>query len=132
MVYSTLAMSDNFDIIIDDSGYMRIDTDSMAIVDRIRLDLSCNSDWILDETLGVGWLTENNKGLLQYKQSELAIITAIEKKLMTINGVKEINSITLSPIGNRGIKININVKTILNDNIDITSEVRNGFNEKRV
>lgn len=123
MIYNTLAMSDDFDIIIDDSGYIKIDEDNQAVADRLKFELSSNDSWKLDLTLGLNWVDENNNGLLQYKSSEVAIVNALEKKIPTLNGVKEIKEITLNPKKDRGLQIYITVVTTLNEEITIYSEV---------
>lgn len=123
MIYKTLAMSDDYDLIIDDNGYIKIDEDSPAVADRLKIELASNNSWYLDLTLGINWVDANGTGLLQYKNSEVSIVNAIEKKLSSINGVKEIKEMTLNPKGERGLQIYITVVTTLNEEINIYSEV---------
>lgn len=122
-IYNTVAVSDNFDIIIEDNGFIKMNNNSDAVADRLKFEMSSNDSWELDLTLGLNWVDENGNGLLQYKNNEPAIVSALEKKLSTINGVKEIREITLTPIGDRNLAIYVTVVTELDDIIKIKSEV---------
>lgn len=119
----TIAVSDDFDIIITDNGMIKIDDESLAVKDRLLFEISSNNSWKYDKGLGINWVDEYGTGLLQVKNSEPAIINALEKKLANISGVKEIKSITLSPVGDRGLSIIVVVETFDNEEITIRSEV---------
>lgn len=119
----TVAVSDDFDIIITDNGMIKIDDESYAVKDRLLFEISSNNSWKYDKSLGINWVDEYGTGLLQVKNSEPAIVNAIEKKLSNISGVKEIKSITLAPVGDRGLSIIVVVETFENKEITIRSEV---------
>lgn len=119
----TVAVSDDFDIIITDNGMIKIDDESYAVKDRLLFEISSNNSWKYDKNLGINWVDEYGTGLLQVKNSEPAIVNAIEKKLSNISGVKEIKSITLAPVGDRGLSTIVVVETFENKEITIRSEV---------
>lgn len=123
-ILDTLAIDDTFDIIIDDSGYVAIDKEQYAVIDRVKFELSSNNNWVLDSMLGINWVNEYGNGLLQYKDSEESIVSALEKKIMTISGVREIKSITLNPVGDRKLKIIIVIQTENGQDITVTNEVK--------
>ena len=123
-ILDTLAIDDTFDIIIDDSGYVAIDKEQYAVIDRVKFELSSNNNWDLDSMLGINWVNEYGNGLLQYKDSEESIVSALEKKIMTISGVREIKSITLNPVGDRKLKIIIVIQTDNGQDITVTNEVK--------
>lgn len=123
MIYNTVAVSDDFDIIISDDGYIKMDEQSSAVSDRVKFEMASNDSWTLDLTLGINWVDDAGNGLLQYKGSEPAIVSAIEKKLNSINGVKEVQKITLTPVGERHLAIYVTVITELDEVITIKSEV---------
>lgn len=122
-IYNTLAVSEDFDIVITDNGMIKIDDGSSAVRDRLLFEISSNSNWKYDNSLGINWIDKYGTGLLQIKNAEPAIVNALEKKLNTISGVKEIKSITLSPRGDRGLSAIIVVLTYNNEEIEIRSEV---------
>lgn len=122
-IYNTLAISEDFDIVITDNGMIKIDDGSSAVRDRLLFEISSNSNWKYDNSLGINWVDKYGTGLLQIKNAEPAIVNALEKKLNTISGVKEIKSITLSPLGDRGLSAIIVVLTYNNEEIEIRSEV---------
>lgn len=122
-IYNTLAVSEDFDIVITDNGMIKIDDGSSAVRDRLLFEISSNSNWKYDNSLGINWVDKYGTGLLQIKNAEPAIVNALEKKLNTISGVKEIKSITLSPRGDRGLSAIIVVLTYNNEEIEIRSEV---------
>lgn len=122
-ILETLAIDDTFDIIIDDSGYIVMDKEQYAVIDRVKFELSSNNNWYLDSMLGINWVNKYGNGLLQYKDSEESIVSALEKKIMTISGVREIKSITLNPVGERKLKIIIVIQTDNGNDITITNEV---------
>lgn len=122
-IYDTVAVSDKFDVIISDDGYVQMHEESPAVADRILFEVASNDSWRLDLTLGINWVDEKGNGLLQYKNSEPAIVNALEKKLSDINGVKEVKEITLTPVGERHLAVYVTVVTELDDIIKIKSEV---------
>lgn len=122
-ILDTIAVSDNFDIIIEDTGMIRMDVKSASVADRIKFELSSNNSWKYDSSLGINWVDEFGTGLLQYKDSGPAIVSALEKKLNTISGVKEIKEITLNPVKERGMQVYIVVTTDLDEDIAVVSEV---------
>lgn len=122
-IYNTIAVSDNYDMVITDKGNIEIGYENRAVADRVRFELASNDNWQLDLTLGINWVNEDGDGLLQYKNNEPAIVSALEKKLLSINGVKEIREITLSPVGDRNLAIYITIVAENDEIIKIKSEV---------
>lgn len=122
-IYKTLAVSEDFDIVITDNGMIKIDEGSSAVRDRLMFEISSNNNWKYDNNLGINWVDKYGTGLLQIKNAETAIVNALEKKLGTISGVKEIKSMTLSPVGERGLNVIVVVQTYDNEEIQIRSEV---------
>lgn len=126
-IYSTVAITDNFDIEFTDNGFVRMSENSQAVADRLKLELSSNSNWVLDNSLGMDWVNDDNNGMLQIKNPEAIIVMSLEKKINEIAGVKEVVSISLSPVGDRAVNIDIVVKTTENEEIKVTKEVRDGY-----
>lgn len=120
----TLAISENFDIVIMDNGMIKVDDGTSAVRDRLLFEISSNNSWIFDAGLGINWVDEYGTGLLQTKNAEPAIVNALEKKLNNISGVKEIKSITMSPRGQNGISLIIVVIAYNDEEIEIRSEVK--------
>ena len=120
----TLAISENFDIVITDNGMIKVDDGTSAVRDRLLFEISSNNSWIFDAGLGINWVDEYGTGLLQTKNAEPAIVNALEKKLNNISGVKEIKSITMSPRGQNGISLIIVVIAYNDEEIEIRSEVK--------
>lgn len=122
-IYNTATLSDNFDIAFTENGFVSISEKSSAVADRLKVELSSNSNWSLDDTLGMNWVDKYSTGLLQVKDPEPIIVMALERKINSISGVKEIVSISLSPVKDRSILVDIVVKTTENEEIRIQSEV---------
>lgn len=122
-IHSTATLSNDFDIVFTDNGFISISENSSAVADRLKMELSSNSNWLLDETLGMNWVDKYSTGLLQVKNPEPIIVMALERKISSISGVKEIVSISLSPVQDRSISVDIVVKTTENEEIRIQSEV---------
>ena len=122
-IHSTATLSNDFDIVFIDNGFISISENSSAVADRLKMELSSNSNWLLDETLGMNWVDKYSTGLLQVKNPEPIIVMALERKISSISGVKEIVSISLSPVKDRSISVDIVVKTTENEEIRIQSEV---------
>lgn len=122
-IYDTVAVTDNFDVEFTDDGFIKMNKESSAVADRVKFEIASNDSWRLDLTLGINWVDEDGTGLLQYKGAEPAIVSALEKKLSSINGVKEIKEITLTPIGERHLAIYVTVITELDEEIKVKSEV---------
>lgn len=120
----TLAISENFDIVITDNGMIKVDDGTSAVRDRLLFEIASNNSWALDLGLGINWVDEYGTGLLQTKNAEPAIVNALEKKINNIAGVKEIKSITLSPKGQNGLSLIIVVIAYNDEEIEIRSEVK--------
>lgn len=120
----TLAISENFDIVITDNGMIKVDDGTSAVRDRLLFEIASNNSWIFDSGLGINWVDEYGTGLLQTKNAEPAIVNALEKKINNISGVKEIKSITMSPKGQNGISLIIVVIAYNDEEIEIRSEVK--------
>lgn len=116
--------SDNFDFVLSDDGLLSVETNtSQSVVNMLKLNFASNDDWALDYDLGIHWLSKNNDGLLQVKGTETQIVSSIQRKLMSIEGVREIEKITINRGLNRKLYISVIIITDNGDRITLEKEV---------
>lgn len=105
--------SDNFDFVMTNDGFLSVETTtSQSLVNMLKLDFTSNDDWALDSSLGVHWFSRDNDGLIQIRGGEAQIVSAIQRKLMSIEGVREIEKIEIQRGLNRKLFITV---TIISD-----------------
>lgn len=121
---SAATCSDNFDFVITDDGFISVETEtSQALVNMLKLDFSSNDDWALDSNLGIHWFSKSNDGLLQVRGSENQIISAIQRKLMSIEGVREVSEMEIQRGINRKLYICVTIIADNGDTIKLEKEV---------
>lgn len=123
-IINAATCTDNFDIVLTDDGRLSIEEyTGSSVANMLKFDFICNDDWSLDPELGIHWLSKDNDGLMQVRDSEVQIVSSIQRKLLSMDGVKEIKEITI----NRGInrKLYIDAIVIAEDgtSIKIVKEV---------
>ncbi|MGL5717661.1 MAG: hypothetical protein ACRCX2_31910 [Paraclostridium sp.] len=123
MSWTSLKTDDNFDLVFDDNGMVATVEDATSVANMMRLDFVSNSDWPLDYDLGVNWLKDDNTGLLQIKDSEILIVSAIQTKLLGLDGVKEIKEMEISRTLSRQLKIRVVVVAYDGTEFEIRNEV---------
>lgn len=117
-IINAATCSDNYDFVLTNDGRLSIEENTgSAVANMLKFDFICNDDWVLDNELGIHWLSDNNDGLMQVKNSEVQIVSAIQRKLLSFDGVKEIKEMTI----NRGInrKLYIDATVIVEDGSSI-------------
>ena len=105
--------SEDYDFVMTDDGFISVETTTgSSLVNMLKLDFVSNDDWTLDSTLGVHWFSKANDGLLQMRGSEAQIVSAIQRKLMSVDGVREIERIEIQRGINRKLFVTV---TIISD-----------------
>ncbi|MEG0151548.1 MAG: hypothetical protein RR744_00015 [Cellulosilyticaceae bacterium] len=123
MSWTSLKTDENFDIVFGDDGIVATVEDATSVANMMKLDFASNSDWTLDYDLGLNWIKEDNNGLLQIKDSEILIVSAIQTKLLGLEGVKEIKEIEISRTLSRQLKIRVVVVAYDGSEFEIRNEV---------
>ncbi|MGL5717422.1 MAG: hypothetical protein ACRCX7_11115 [Cetobacterium sp.] len=124
VIISGATCSDKFDFVFTDDGYISIETSTAsALANMLKLDFTSNDDWELDPSLGVHWLSKDNDGLLQVRGSEAQIVGAVQRKLMSIDGIKQIKEIEVSRGLNRKLYISVVVIADTGEEIKLEKEV---------
>lgn len=123
-IISGATCSDNYDLVFTDDGLISVETETgSAIANMLKLDFASNDDWPLDPALGLHWLSENNDGLMQVKGSEVQIVSAIQRKLLSIEGIRQIKEINIAKGLNRKLYISVIVITDSGQEIQLEKEV---------
>ncbi|MGL5050165.1 MAG: hypothetical protein ACRC6E_05955 [Fusobacteriaceae bacterium] len=121
---NALACSDEMDMVFNDSGEIKVhSTNGASLADMLKLEFNQNDDWTLDKDLGIHWISENNDGILQTKNSEVALISAITRKLNSIDGIREIKEIEINRGLNRKIYIFVTVIADSGEAIKLGKEI---------
>jgi len=108
-MYTSLLCNENFDIELDDKGFLKTLDDGSSIANMLKLDFMSNSNWELDPSLGVDWMNKDNNGFLQSKNSEVLIVNEIQRKLENIDGVREVSEITINKTASRKLIIDVTI-----------------------
>lgn len=121
---SAATCSDDFDFVITEDGFISVETEtSQSLVSMLKLDFTSNDDWTLDSSLGVHWFSNVNDGLLQVKGSEAQIVSAIQRKLLSTDGVREVDKIEIQRGLNRKLYISVTVISETGEKILLEKEV---------
>ena len=121
---SAATCSDDFDFVITEDGFISVETEtSQSLVSMLKLDFTSNDDWALDSSLGVHWFSNVNDGLLQVKGSEAQIVSAIQRKLLSTDGVREVEKIEIQRGLNRKLYISVTVISETGEKILLEKEV---------
>jgi len=104
-------MNDNYDFELDSSGKLAISNGSESIKNLITMQVASNNNFALTEDLGINWINETNSGILQIKDNEDDIVRNLATKINTIEGVRDVVSMTLNPLSDRSLTISIVVLT---------------------
>lgn len=100
----------NYDIQLDNVGNLKMVDDLEGADSMMRLDINSNQNWLLDYRLGINWLNEYNTGVLQQTgNSELVVNTLIEK-LNSIDYINNISSLSLTPLNERELLMEVGVR----------------------
>ena len=89
--------NDNYDFELDGLGNLAIVEDGQSVADMVRFDISSNRNWILSEALGVDWVNEEGRGLLQYTNNGDDIISTLIRRLEAkeyVDSVESINAVS--------------------------------------
>lgn len=124
MIYETLAITPDYDIVLDDTGKVAWRQGALSVADRAFLDLSSNNSWVLDNNLGINWVDKDGTGLLQIKNSEVSIINALERKISTIGGMQSIDMMEFKPTPDRHVDVTITCTVEGGEQITIGNEVK--------
>lgn len=123
-IISGATCSDNYDLVFTDDGLISVETETgSAIANMLKLDFASNDDWPLDPALGLHWLSPNNDGLMQVKGSEVQIVSSIQRKLMSTEGVRQIKEINIAKGINRRLYISVSIITDSGEEIKLEKEV---------
>lgn len=123
-IISGATCSDNYDLVFTDDGLISVETETgSAIANMLKLDFASNDDWPLDPLLGLHWLSPNNDGLTQVKGSEVQIVSSIQRKLMSTEGVRQIKEINIVKGINRKLYISVSIITDSGEEIKLEKEV---------
>lgn len=121
---SAATCSDDFDFVITEDGFISVETEtSQSLVSMLKLDFTSNDDWALDSSLGVHWFSNVNDGLLQVKGSEAQIVSAIQRKLLSTDGVREVEKIEIQRGLNRKLYVSVTVISETGEKILLEKEV---------
>ena len=121
---SAATCSDDFDFVITEDGFISVETEtSQSLVSMLKLDFTSNDDWTLDSSLGVHWFSNANDGLLQVKGSETQIVSAIQRKLLSTDGVREVEKIEIQRGLNRKLYVSVTVISETGEKILLEKEV---------
>lgn len=123
MIYDTLAITPDYDIVLDGAGKVAWRQEALSVADRAFLDLSSNNTWVLDSNLGVNWIDKDETGLLQIRNPEVSIINALERKISSIGGIQSIDEMTFTPTKDRHVHIEIKCTVDGGEQITIGNEV---------
>ncbi|MGL5716974.1 MAG: hypothetical protein ACRCX2_28420 [Paraclostridium sp.] len=116
--------SDKYDFVLTNDGMLSVEVETAsALASILKLDMNSNNDWDLDEDLGIHWVSADNTGLLQVKGSEAQMISAIHRKLIRTEGVRDVESIEISKGLNRKIYMKVVVIAVTGEELVIEREV---------
>ena len=123
MIYDTLAITPDYDIVLDDTGKVAWKQEALSVADRAFLDLSSNNKWLLDSNLGINWIDSDGTGLLQIKNPEVSIINALERKISTIGGIQSVDAMEFQQLPDRHVLITITCTVEGGEQITVRNEV---------
>lgn len=109
---STMQLDEDFDIVFDENGSMVLDDGRESLEQRLRLDLSTNSNWYLSSELGLPYLTEEDDGILQSKTFESDLKTALALKMQEYEEVNRIISIETERGLDRNFLFKVSLETV--------------------
>lgn len=116
--------SNNYDLVFTDDGLISVEMETgSAIANMLKLDFASNDDWPLDPALGLHWLSPDNDGLMQVKGSEVQIVSAIQRKLLSIEGIRQIKEIEIAKGINRKLYVSVTVISDSGEEIKLEKEV---------
>lgn len=123
-IISGATCSDNYDLVFTDDGLISVEMETgSAIANMLKLDFASNDDWPLDPALGLHWLSPDNDGLMQVKGSEVQIVSAIQRKLLSIEGIRQIKEIEIAKGINRKLYVSVTVISDSGEEIKLEKEV---------
>lgn len=123
-IISGATCSDNYDLVFTDDGLISVETETgSALANMLKLDFASNDDWELDSALGLHWLSKDNDGLMQVENSEVQIVSAIQRKLLSTEGVKQIKEMQIARGINRRLYISVTIVAESGEEIKLEKEV---------
>ena len=100
----------NYDIQLDDTGNLKMVDDLEGADSMMRLDVNSNQNWLLDYRLGINWLNEYNTGVLQQTGNRELVVNTLIEKLNSIDYIENISSLALTPVNDRELLMEVEVK----------------------
>lgn len=116
-------IDDNYDIQLDEIGNLKMVDELEGANSMMRLDINSNQNWLLDYRLGINWLNEYNTGVLQQTGNSDLVVNTLIEKLNSIEYIKEISSLTLTPLEDRGITMEAEVILESGESTIVTQEI---------
>lgn len=105
----SLVCGKDFDIVINDSGFVSLIDGPSSVANMMLIDFISNNDWELDSDLGLNWFNKDDTGLLQRKGNEVLIVNELQRKIEGIHGVREIKEISINNTVSRKLIIDVTI-----------------------
>lgn len=101
--------NDKYDFEFDNEFKVAMKENTHAVANMLGFDLKCNSNWVLGDSIGVNWANINNTGLLQIKNPDVFIVQELSRKILNLDGIKEIESIEVSQDLNKNYIVDMSI-----------------------